>query len=400
MKPQRLGSQRSFGFGDRFGLAGAAVLAAVKGSGFAPVLAQQSPRELAATGRSPAEVLAAVGDPVWPWAADADAVTSADQARAFVTAGFTRLTIDPSEFFVERADTFSAQELAAAGDALVEDGVLPRDWLDLYPARELPGMQQANFTTDDLRRAAVKLGWGLAFSAEIVAQAGAGECEIELSLIEAVCPTSPLEHWFAAQECRRRGVALVAVAPRLPGSWEAVAGYDGDTDRLEHALSMHTAIAAAERHQVSIPGIESKDAILPLIGRVCGERLQVKTSALSSLIALRDIARRDAPLFRSILVLAQEAFPLLRDHRTSVSEDEVRCLPEVADSELEAIFFGDFRGRQLLEATVPNLWARAALADGVPLRQRIAEHLVSTDSEYLPALEAEYRRLFGLLSGR
>jgi|GEM_PF-2753765 len=400
MKPQRLGPQRTFGFGDRFGLGGSAALAALAGSGFAPILAQQSPRELAASGRTPAEVLAAAGNPEQPWGADADAVTTAEQARAFIAAGFTRITIDPSEFFVAKADAFSADELAAAGEALVEDGVFPRGWLDLYRARELPIADGSTFTPDELLRAAVKLGWALAYAAEIVAQSGAGEAEIELSLIESATRTSPLEHWFAAQECRRRGLALVAVAPRLPGGWEVGAAYDGDLAALELALRAHTAVAASGLHQVSVPAIEAKDEILPLIGRVCAERLQVKTSALSSLTALRGIARAEPAVFREILALAQDAFPLVRDHRLSLSEEEVRCLPEVPDTALEAIFFEDARGRQLLEVTILSLWSGGTLADGTPLRCRMEELLTAGRSEYPAHVEAAIRgTIAGLLAG-
>lgn len=43
----------SFGFGDRLGIATPGHIAAVRGTGFAPVFAQQSVRENARTGRTP-----------------------------------------------------------------------------------------------------------------------------------------------------------------------------------------------------------------------------------------------------------------------------------------------------------------------------------------------------------
>ena len=48
-----LGLSPSFGFGDRLGLATPGHIAAVKGTKFAPIFAQQSVRENTRTGRTP-----------------------------------------------------------------------------------------------------------------------------------------------------------------------------------------------------------------------------------------------------------------------------------------------------------------------------------------------------------
>ncbi len=47
----------SFGFGDRLGLATPGHIAAVRGTKFAPIFAQQSVRENARTGRTPQQVM-------------------------------------------------------------------------------------------------------------------------------------------------------------------------------------------------------------------------------------------------------------------------------------------------------------------------------------------------------
>ena len=47
----------SFGFGDRLGLATPGHIAAVKGTKFAPIFAQQSVRENTRTGRTPQQVM-------------------------------------------------------------------------------------------------------------------------------------------------------------------------------------------------------------------------------------------------------------------------------------------------------------------------------------------------------
>ena len=52
-----IGLTPSFGFGDRLGLATPGHIAAVQGTGLAPIFAQQSVRENARTGRSPQQVM-------------------------------------------------------------------------------------------------------------------------------------------------------------------------------------------------------------------------------------------------------------------------------------------------------------------------------------------------------
>lgn len=52
-----LGLSSSFGFGNRLGLATPGHIAAMRGTKFAPIFAQQSVRENARTGRTPRQVM-------------------------------------------------------------------------------------------------------------------------------------------------------------------------------------------------------------------------------------------------------------------------------------------------------------------------------------------------------
>ncbi len=404
--PSPLGAQRTFGFGDRFGFAARAHLAVARESGFAPIFAQQSAPELAQSGRSPTEVLAtAPPDFDCAWGADAAGVATAKEIERFAAAGFSRFTLDPAAYFVERAAGLSAAELDAAAGALVEDGVFAAGWVELYAGREIQisDSYSLRFSPDELLRIAVKFGWALAFAEELTAHArqasGARPVEVELSLLRSATRTTPHEHLFVALEAQRRGLPLVAIAPHLPGSWEPVAEYVDDADELEAALQMHTAIAAAcEPHQISVPEIEGKSAILPVIGRVCGARLHVKTSAASALEMLRVVARVEPGLFREILGLAQERFPFERSVKpVSLSEDEVRFLPEAADSELETLFLGDVRGRQLLDVTIGSIWASGVDSSGRPMKERLGELMSGHQVLYDDLLAAHLRSLLDAL---
>jgi hypothetical protein len=79
-----LGLTPSFGFGDRLCLATSGHIAAVQGTKFAPIFAQQSVRENARTGRIPRQVMddakRSVKTAAWdaPWGADADHLKTVD----------------------------------------------------------------------------------------------------------------------------------------------------------------------------------------------------------------------------------------------------------------------------------------------------------------------------------
>src|SRR6266496_4722915 len=112
-----LGLSPSFGFGDRLGLATPGHIAAVRGTKFAPIFAQQSVRENTRTGRTPQQVMddakCAVESAKWdsPWGADADHLKTVDDLPPFVAAGYTFFTVDPGEYVDNAADTDSLEVL-------------------------------------------------------------------------------------------------------------------------------------------------------------------------------------------------------------------------------------------------------------------------------------------------
>src|SRR5512147_2702582 len=119
----------SFGFGDRLGLATPGHIAAVHGTKFAPIFAQQSVRENARTGRTPQQVMddakRAVEAAKWdsPWGADADHLKSVDDLPSFIGAGYTFFTVDPGEHVDNAADSNSIDTL--------EQKVRGLDWDEL-----------------------------------------------------------------------------------------------------------------------------------------------------------------------------------------------------------------------------------------------------------------------------
>src|SRR5439155_8322103 len=104
--PAPLGLKKSFGFGDRLGLATPGHLSAALKYDFAPIFAQQSIREMERTQRTPQEVMDAAkaalakGGYSGTWGADADHLKVPEHVDRTAAVGFCFFTIDPSEHVV------------------------------------------------------------------------------------------------------------------------------------------------------------------------------------------------------------------------------------------------------------------------------------------------------------
>lgn len=283
--------------------------------------------------------------------------------RALPEGRVAQRTIDLGENIVERADDLATEELDEAIALLLEDGLLPADWMPAYLDREWPG--GVTFTPDSLLRTAVKFGWSLETSSHdprsltVIAVDGTER------------PTLPHEHIFLAVELERRDHRHAALALRLPGRWEPGIDFLGDATELERALSIHAAIAhRCGPHRLAIRDAAGKFSALPILARTCRGLLHVDLTAAGWLEAMRLFARLDPRLLRDALVCAQMHFGVFRSREIlSLTEEDVRSLPEVGDAELEAFFIDDPRGRQLL-----HVGQQPILMDP-GLRERLAEAL-------------------------
>ena len=208
LNPVPLGLRTSAGFGDRLGLATPGHVLAVRGTGIAPVFAQQSVRENARTHRTPQQVL---DDAMWgvfqagwrePWGADADHLKTPADAEAFAAAGYTFYTIDPGDHVDNAADTDPAATLTAKVDTL------PWDILD-SSAKDLEerylkvllrlGRFNLYFDRPVLLRAAAKYGRAVAHTVTMYRHLrtlmGRRPWELEVSVDETATPTTVQEHF-------------------------------------------------------------------------------------------------------------------------------------------------------------------------------------------------------------
>ena len=113
-----------------------------------------------------------------------------------------------------------------------------------------------------------------------------------MSVDETATPTTVAEHFFVANELKRRGVHVHSLALRFVGEFQKGIDYKGDLAEFEARLREHVVIA---RHlgpyKISIHSGSDKFSIFPIAARVCGELVHEKTAGTWYLEALRVAAR-------------------------------------------------------------------------------------------------------------
>jgi hypothetical protein len=411
--PSALGLKKSFGFGDRLGLATPGHLAAVQNTDFAPVFAQQSVREMDRTGRTPQEVMKAAKDALdaagysKPWGADADHHKTTQDVDQSAAAGFTFFTIDPSAFVNNNADNLPETQLAAEIQKMEADGVFNgTDWQSNYLNKtfDVAASLSLNFSRETLQRTAAKYGRAMAHSSmlsDYIAKTCQGRAvDIEVSVDETDSVTSPLDHLFCGLELKRRAVPVTSLAPRFIGDFEKGIDYRGDLKEFENQLTEHLAVAKfCGPYKLSIHSGSDKFSIYPIIGRVCGELLHVKTAGTSYLEALRVVARTAPTLFAQIVEFCRGRFDVDRkSYHLSATLSEVKSLPAYGGPQDEAVYLDQNVGRQLLHVTFGSVLTQGKDAQGRPFKESILEQLSHNQALHLEVVQKHLSRHLALLS--
>ena len=381
-----LGLSPSFGFGDRLGLATPGHIAAVKGTKFAPIFAQQSVRENARTGRTPQQVVddakCAVDAAKWdaPWGADADHLKTVDDIPPFISAGYTFFTVDPGEHVDNAADTDTLEAM--------KQKVASLNWDELSVLYLNQNGEQVwgRFEAESLMRATVKYGRAIQHAVSMFKRLSELKeaFDFEVSVDETDSPTSPLEHFFIANELTRKGVKFTSLAPRFIGRFEKGVDYIGDLNALNVELSKHAAVTAHfGMYKLSLHSGSDKFSVYPLIAKHWGERIHVKTAGTSYLEALRALAVTEPNLFERIWALGLERYPT--DRATYHISAEI----EKAPAEISPALLDDFHAREILHVTFGSALAQF----GVELKAALAKH----DGTYFDGLKKHFDKHLSLL---
>lgn len=377
----------SFGFGDRLGLATPGHIAAVRGTKFAPIFAQQSVRENTRTGRTPQQVMddakRAVDAAEWdlPWGADADHLKTVDDLPPFVQAGYTFFTVDPGEHVDNAADTDSLEVL--------KQKVAGLNWDEFSALYLNQTLEQAwgSFEPESLMRATVKYGRAIQHAVVMFKHlSGLKDMfDFEVSVDETDSPTTPLEHFFIANELTRLGVKFTSLAPRFIGRFEKGVDYIGNLDELDSELAKHAAVTAHfGTYKLSLHSGSDKFSVYPLIAKYWGERIHVKTAGTSYLEALRVLAVCEPDLFLKIYALGCERYEI--DKRTYHVSAQLNQLPSTG---ISPSLLDDFHAREVLHVTFGSALAKF----GTELKAA----LLKNETAYLEALQAHFEKHLQLL---
>lgn len=383
-----LGLRTSFGFGDRLGLATPGHIAAVQGTKFFPIFVQQSVRENLRTRRTPQQVMdsakRAVDTAGWDfdWGADADHLKRLEDLPAFVEAGYTFFTIDPSEHVDNAADHDPI--------TVMEEKTKAFDWSEFeanYLAnKEDPGF--GVFTKEKLLRAVTKYGRAILHTERMYQRLCQlkEDFDFEVSVDETESPTTPLEHYFIVNELTQKGVKFTSLAPRFIGRFEKGVDYIGDLNALEEEMVRHAAVTARfGTYKLSLHSGSDKFSVYPLIAKYWGDRLHVKTAGTSYLEGLRTISMTDPDLFTKIWKLGLENY---ETERVSyhVSAD-LKKIP--VDIGLPALL-DDFHAREILHVT----FGSALVQYGAEIKSALEKYA----DEYTAGLKKHFQKHLSLLS--
>jgi tagaturonate epimerase len=377
----------SFGFGDRLGLATPGHIAAVRGTKFAPIFAQQSVRENERTRRTPQQVMddakRAVDAAGWdlPWGADADHLKTVGDLRSFVEAGYTFFTVDPGEYVDNSVDTDSVD--------ILKQKVKGINWDDVSALYLNQNDDQAwgQFDVESLIRAVVKYGKAIRHAARIFHELSQMRdvFDFEVSVDETDSPTMPLEHYFIASELTRLGVRFTSLAPRFIGRFEKGVDYIGDLNKLDAELAKHAAVTAHfGSYKLSLHSGSDKFSVYPLVVKYWGERIHIKTAGTSYLEALRVLAKYTPDLFLKIYSLGRECYET--DKRTYHVSAQLDQLPST--DHLPSLL-NDFHAREMLHVTFGSALAQF----GVELK----EALLKYETAYIEGLHAHFAKHLRLL---
>jgi hypothetical protein len=204
-----------------------------------------------------------------------------------------------------------------------------------------------------------------------------GCAEIEVSVDETDTPTAAAEHLFIGLELKRRGVQAVSVAPRFIGEFEKGIDYKGNLKAFEASLRQHVAIAKyCGPYKISVHSGSDKFSIYPIIGRVCGNLLHVKTAGTSYLEALRVVARQAPALFREIVQYSRFRFESDRaTYHISAVLSKIKDPVTLSPGEREKIYLDENGGRQVLHVTFGSVLTLGKTAKGRSFKEAILETL-------------------------
>jgi hypothetical protein len=381
LQPTTLGLAKSVGCGDRLGLATPGHLRAVRAcsSGIRPILAQQSIREMTRTQRSAQQV---VDDAMWGvfqegwrtgYGADADHLKTFEDIDKCVAAGFTFYTFDPGAFV-------DNDNQPSKFDAL--------PWQELETtAADTRARYGSRFDAETLQKSFVKYGRAIAQVTRLcryLKTAMQGHpYEVEVSVDETDQPTTYAEHFIVASELRRLGVEWVSLAPRFIGRFEKGVDYIGDLQAFEKECAAHVkVIQELGPYKLSIHSGSDKFSIYPIVSRLAGDLVHLKTAGTSYLEALRSVARCDPDLFRNVYAMAHVRYGVDRaSYHVSAEPTRAPKVSLAGVTDLQAVL-DQFDAREMLHVCFGSILGKYGTEIKTVLDQNEETHYADLERHF------------------
>ena len=364
----------TIGCGDRLGLATAGQVRAVKRYDVAPVLAQQSIRELNLTGRDYPTVVADVTFLVFQegyeegYGADGDHLKKISDIDVALAAGMPMITLDLSEVMSAEPALWSDGRVEEEFQELGAD--VRKHVVETYADKTFrAGGSTIHIARTEAMRCALMYLRALDFSkaVDLHIRARRGDrYDLEISIDETTAPTLPQHHLFIANELALRGVMVSSLAPRFVGEFQKGIDYVGDLGEFEKQFAVHCDIAKSfGNYKISIHSGSDKFSVYPAIGRHTGMRLHLKTAGTSWLQAVLAVARADPGLFRTMVAKAVASFPeAAKLYQVSADPALVPDPATLSDAELPLLL--ERRDpRQLLHITYGGLLKDQSMRAGI-----------------------------------
>ena len=383
---------KSFGLGDRLGIASAGHIDLFEKNDVFPVFAQQSIRELTLTNRSYEDVLDAASFAVFRegykkgFGADGDHLKTAKDVQYALSLGFTMITLDCSEHIKNN---------------VTENDVLGENYKTKYLNKsfDIEGIQLV-FSESELKQCAAIYGDAVKFASGIYNEFFASDkysADFEISIDETISVTTPLQHFFVARELLDAGVKFATIAPRFCGEFQKGIDYIGNLSQFENEIKTHAAIARSLGYKLSIHSGSDKFNVFPAIGRETGGNWHVKTAGTNWLEAMRVTAAADPSLYREIHLYALTAFDEAKKYyHVTTDLSKLPDIKSLKDEDLPKLFENN-EARQVIHITYGLILGLKNPDGSFTYRDRLYKLWSAHEDEYRKALVKHIGRHLELL---
>lgn len=348
-----LHEKRSFGLGDRLGLATEGHARVFEKYDAYPIFAQQSIRELNLTNRTYEDVIDSASFGVYKvgfkrgFGADGDHLKTKKDILYALSLGFTMITLDASEHIRNDVNRMTKAEILSTE--------LTKEISDRYLNQTFNvGDVKITFNELDLKRAVLVYGKAISFVDDIYQTFFKDKMDapnFELSIDETETPTTPTEHFFVANELQLRHIKVDTLAPRFCGEFQKGIDYIGDIKQFEQELIIHVAIAEHFGYKLSIHSGSDKFSIFELIGKHTKGHFHVKTAGTNWLEAVRVVSMKDPGLYRELHTYALSMFnEATKFYHVTTNLNNIPSLDSLSDSELPSLMNHN-DARQLIHIT-------------------------------------------------